>query len=340
MKEKSMTGGTPLHTQLNLKRRMKNQMKTRMKRWMTGLLKQEQGSVLVLFAVFLMAAFGFSALVIDLGALRLEKSRLVNAVDAAALAGARELPQTTVAEAIAKSYAAYNDVEASAVTVTFGEQSRQITVTATRDRSFVFGPVIGVSSGTVTASATAQYGAVSGGRGIVPFGIPEQELTYNTLYTLKAGSKDDYGPGNYGALALGLPGAASYENNIKYGYNGIIRVGDEIPTEPGNMSGPTTTGVNYRINQCQHSPACTHENYKPNCSRVMIVPIYDPQTLQGRTTVIVVGFAAFFAQEVEGSGNKNNVKGYFLERVPPEGMEYETDLNQDYYGLAAARLIQ
>ena len=302
-------------------------------------LSDESGSVLVMFSVFLVVMLGFSALVIDIGALRLEKSRLVNAVDAAALAGARELPDEAVAEEIAVSYVEYNSVEPSEVSVTFDSVNRSITVSATRHRDFVFGPVIGIPSGQVHASATAQFGAVTGARGIVPFGIPEQELTYNQLYTLKAGSKDDYGPGNYGALALELPGAKAYTENIKHGYNGVIKVGDEIPTEPGNMSGPTTDGVEYRINQCQHSPGCTYDKYQPNCSRIMIVPIYDPKDLSGKSTVTIVGFAAFFVEGVEGSGNKNNVTGYFLERIPPEGMEYDNDPDQAYYGLAVARLI-
>jgi hypothetical protein len=225
-----------------------------------------------MFSVFLVVMLGFSALVIDIGALRLEKSRLVNAVDAAALAGARELPDETVAEEIAVSYVEYNSVEPSEVIVTFDGANQSITVSATRERDFVFGPFIGVENGRVHASATAQFGAVTGARGIVPFGIPEQELTYSQLYTLKAGSKDDYGPGNYGALALDLPGAKAYKENIKHGFDGVIKVGDEIQTETGNMSGPTTEGVEFRIGQCLHVPACTYDNYKSNCSRIMIVP--------------------------------------------------------------------
>ena len=302
--------------------------------------QREDGNVLVIFAAFLMVMIGFSALVVDFGGLKLEQSRLVNVVDAAALAGARELPDKNLAEQVAEEYARFNGASDHEITVSFPNGISEIKVESQRETEFFFGQALGIATGTARANATASYGSVSAMSGIVPFSIPDQTLNYGVEYELKAGSHDDYGPGNYGALALGLKGASSYRNNIRYGYDGIVRVGEWIETEPGNMSGPTEDGVEYRINQCQHTPACTFDNHHPDCSKIMIVPIYDPQSIAGRDEVYIVGFGAFFLKEVRGQGNDSSVVGYFIELVPPEGLYVETDPNQDYYGVAKARLIE
>lgn len=302
--------------------------------------KEEQGAVLVIVAVALMAMLGMTALVVDVGALTLEKNRLSNATDAAALAAARELPSPTAAEQIALEYVTYNNVLPEETKVTFNNDNTKITVEATRTVNYTFARVLGINSGTVNARSAAAFGAISSATGVVPFGIPDQTLVFGQKYQLKAASHKDYGPGNYGALALDIPGAKSYENNIKHGYNGWISVGDWIDTEPGNMSGPTKNGINYRLNQCNHNPKCTIASYHPNCPRVMIVPIYEPTSIQGRDEVLIVGFGVFLLDGVGGSGNQSNVSGYFLELVPPEGLRYKIDPNQKNYGLHATRLVE
>lgn len=303
-------------------------------------LKNDQsGAVLVITAAALVVMVGMMAMVIDIGALTLEKSRLQNACDAAALAAAWELPDTFSARQKAQDYLNMNGVDMTETTISFNTENTKITVEAVRSVNFKFAPVLGKNDGLARARATAAYGSISGMTGVVPFGIPDQEMTFGVEYQLKAGSKDDYGPGNYGPLALELRGAQSYLNNLKHGYSGTISVGDWIDTEPGNMSGPTYDGVTYRINSCTHSPKCSIDSYHTDCPMVMIVPIYDPTLLVGRSQVKVVGFGAFLLKGVDGSGNNSRVSGYFLEMVPPDGLEFTINPNQEDYGLRTARLI-
>jgi len=54
----------------------------------------------------------------------------------------------------------------------------------------------------------------------------------------------------------------------------MLRVGDRVLVEEGNMSGPTTEGVQYRIDQCKEG--CTFEDFDKDCPRVMIVPVVKP----------------------------------------------------------------
>jgi len=299
----------------------------------------ESGTVLVLTAAALVAVLGAMAMTADIGALALERNRLQNACDSAALAAAWELPDVNSTRETARDYLIMNNVDPNDATITLNADKTKVTVEARHTVEFKFAPVLGINSGTAAGRAVACYGSVSGATGVVPFGIPDQVLAFGQEYQLKAGSHDDYGPGNYGALALDLRGAQSYLNNLKYGYQGTLKVGDWVETEPGNMSGPTYDGVTYRINRCQHTPRCSIDKYNINCPIVMIVPIYDPLSMIGRSHVKIVGFGAFLLKGVTGTGNNSRVTGYFLETVPPDGIEYFIDPHQNNYGLRAAKLI-
>jgi Flp pilus assembly protein TadG len=68
----------------------------------------EQGAVLVFTVLLLVVMLGMSALVVDLGYARSQRRQVQTASDAAALAGAQMLPNTTTAESEAKDYALDN----------------------------------------------------------------------------------------------------------------------------------------------------------------------------------------------------------------------------------------
>lgn len=66
--------------------------------------QQERGQVIVLVVVMLIVMLGFAALVIDVGYAYYAHRQLQASADAAALAGAQELPNQVNAEAMAKTY--------------------------------------------------------------------------------------------------------------------------------------------------------------------------------------------------------------------------------------------
>jgi len=283
-------------------------------------LSNEKGSVIVFVALAMVVLLGIAAIVVDVGLLYFNRIALSNAADAAALAGAQELPDNPgQAEAEAVSYAVKNGAEETRVVTTFPD-SHSIKVTVSRTVPLGFAKVFGIASSDVSASATATVGSLSAVWGAAPFVVPDQEFVYGQPYTLKyGGGAGDHG--NFGGLALGGRGASNYEDNIKYGYQGWLRM-DEcrevwLETEPGNMSGPTVRGVTYRISQCHHSPPCTFDHCAKDCPRVVVVPVADfnPEELHGRSQVRLVGFAAFFLEGVSGPGNKCEVTGRFIRWV-------------------------
>lgn len=309
-------------------------------RLLRKLLKEEHGVVVVLVSLSMVVLLGSVALVTDFGLLLLNKQRLSNACDAAALAGAQELPNQINAANIAGVYLQKNGVSSEDAEISFPRvnDTTTIQVSAISSVDYIFAKILGHISGTVNASSQSALGGVTSAKGIVPFSIPDQTLQFGVEYTLKEGGGSG-SQGNYGALALGGRGASNYRYNIKNGYTEHISVGDWVDTETGNMSGPTSDGINYRMNQCTYN--CTSDNFQLDCPRVVTVPIYDPNTLgNGRTQIKIVGFALFLLNGVDGHGNKSVVHGYFLNSVPPSSSNASTEPGQRDYGLHITRLIK
>ncbi|TEB10943.1 TadE/TadG family type IV pilus assembly protein [Pelotomaculum propionicicum] len=305
----------------------------------------QRGSSMVIVAISLVSLIGFAALVIDIGMLTLDKWRLTNAIDAAALAGVQELPTSpTRAREVASTYALSNGCDNAVSTIQSdnGHANCKIVVTASRPVNFFFARILGFGSSTVSARAVAKVAGLTSFVGAAPLAVPNQTFNFNTLYVLKQGSNSPnpppLGSGNYGALSLGGTGARNYEDNLKYGYDGLLAVGNEVDTETGNMSNPTLRAIEYRMSQCTHSPPCTPSSFDPGCKRILIVPVYDPVVIdQGQVKRIrVVGFAAFLVVSVSGQGNENYIDGYFIRMVANGGTSnYQTD-----YGLNGASLIE
>ena len=306
----------------------------------------DTGAALVLTALFLVVLLGFSALVIDIGLLYINRLALVNAVDAAALAGVQDLPYSpTMAMEKAKEYAAANGANGDEVKVAVRNGDHEVQVTASRDVKLYLARIFGITEQRLTASATAQVGSISGCFGAAPFGVVEQDFILGEQYTLKCGPHrlPGYLRGNFGALALGDKGASKYEDNIKYGYDGKLEVGDWVDTEPGNMSGPTVEGVKYRIEQCQHEPKCTYDSVKKDCNRVIIVPVIrNLDKAHGRDSVEIVAFAAFFLEGTlrEGDGGDDedsgsSVVGRFIRMVLPGEVD-----NVPNFGLRGYKLTE
>ena len=80
--------------------------------------RRERGQILPIVALALVVMLGISAFAIDVGYAYYAKRQLQSATDAAALAGAQDLPSISTAKATAATYASAN-VPANLATATF-----------------------------------------------------------------------------------------------------------------------------------------------------------------------------------------------------------------------------
>lgn len=298
-----------------------------------ALIKRERGSVAVLAAIAMTALLSITALVTDVGLLYLNRTQLTSVADAAALAGALNLPgDTDAARASALQFAAANGKNGDNVTVGFADGNRTITVQAVRSVDMVFAKIFGLTNANVTAAAAAAVQPISTVNKVVPFGIVWNDFVYGQSYNLKEGAGSGYS-GNYGALALGGSGASTYRNNIINSYNGRLKIGQHVPTETGNMSGPTANGVRERIRNHENE---TYDTADKDSSRLVVVPVIDSLAVNGSGEVTIVGFAMFFLEGVGGNGTDSYVTGTFIHMYIPG--ESSSDANN--YGLVSSALVK
>lgn len=281
----------------------------------------EKGSVSTLVAMLMLVLVGSLALVTDAGVLYINKGKMVNALDSAVLAGVRELPANPgEALLVANNYGNINGLTTEETSFQVDSDQHSISGYANREVELCFARALGINRKNVEVRSKARIAPISSTGGVVPFGVIEDGFTFGEVITLKEGAGGPDHKGWFGALSLGGTGAHIYRDNIKYGYPEEISIGDIISIETGDMSGPTKVGVEYRIDQCPHTPRCSISSFVEGCPRILIVPIINIETFNESGhpfTVKVKGFGAFLAEEYTGNGNENLVRGAFIQYVIP-----------------------
>ena len=314
--------------------------------------QQEFGQGLVLGALAMVVILGFTAMAIDVGIFLHERRDLQNAADAAALAGVAELPGSPAeAEAKVHEWADKNgidiaggELEPVAITTTYVTNDT-VRVQVTRETPFVFGRVLGLTSGTMQADATARVGSPSWGSNVMPWALrksAQEGVTYDTEVTLKYSAQDS-SSGDYGSLALGgLTGAATYYDNILNGAETCIGCVEQ--TEPGNIVGKTEVGLQDRLES--NNPLCENfgdvfavvgdgwrfandvcnpwEEEGADSKRVVLIPVIDDPD-GGRDEVTIIRFALVFltnefSDDICPTGLECDVKAIFVKVYDDIGM--------------------
>jgi hypothetical protein len=150
--------------------------------------------------------------------------------------------------------------------------------------------------------------------------------------TLKIGSSEDrISSGWFQPLALpNADGSASsggndYRNNIATCNPNVFPIGSVVPTEQGNMVGPTAQGVgdlvakdpgaswNLSTNTIQGSCApgiCPDGQYHARSPRIVPLVLFDVDTFfqgspNGKASVTISNIMGFFVEGMGGAGNKD-----------------------------------
>jgi len=190
--------------------------------------RNENGQAAVLAAFMIVVLMGFAALSIDLGRAYLTKSNLQKAADAAALAGAKDLPVKTTAESMAVAYAGNNGVQTTEVAVTtpYNGDKTKIAVVCTRNIEYTFAKVLGITNVDISSLAVAQVtNAIGQASGYTVFS--EDELKWNGGNHVITGG-DVYGGGGIKFNGNGnqITGVFNYATGI-VDFRGSIDGGSE-----------------------------------------------------------------------------------------------------------------
>lgn len=262
---------------------------------------RQRGVVLILVTVGMLAIIVMGGLALDVSHALLNKSRLQNTVDAAALTAAKTLDQTAdTAQARAAAIALFTnnagtagngemgaDIDASEVVVEFSATLEPFNVGSNpaeyvrvRVENFTLGSwliqLMGIDEKIVRASAVSGPSPTIGQAcDIVPLivcgdpdaGGPLWGYEPDDISVLKGSSRSGsqagpIGPGNFQLARLGGSGANIVRENLAGGYEGCASVGDTIPTQPGNAVGPVAQGLNTRFNN--YSGPVSRTTYPPD----------------------------------------------------------------------------
>lgn len=257
--------------------------------------------MLVILTILIPVMLGVVAMAVDISTFDWTWSRMQSAADAAALAGASNLPTSpSRAIATATSYALTNGmVSAEVSTPVVAADNLSISITLSRSVPYYFGRVLGLTASPVVVTATAGLLTTGSVTGAMPIGLSFQTTyAYGQAITLQPGG----GTANsWGAIALGCTGASCYSNNLANGYSGTVNVGDTVLNDPGNKTGPTSTGIATRVSAGQSvDPGGTWSDHTVTDPRAVIVPVVDWTGCSGSCSGPVMGFSAIWITGASG----------------------------------------
>ena len=322
----------------------------------------ERGQTLPLMVLFVTSLIGMSGLVIDVGSWYLSKQHLQAAVDAAALAGASQLPSGwAAASSTAGGEFAKNDEPGDSATyanTTDLSAGDSVTVTATRTAPTYFSKIFGFSGVTITAAAQAtveSFQTVASNQDIMPWGVMKDTYVPGQPYSIYT----DNSSSNNGALSLPYTnnancpvpnGANPYRDEIDGTLNACpVSVGEQLDVKPGQNSGPTRQGIDTRITTWKPLDQIVQFGgsgqaatlLDPSSKQLVLIPIVeDPNGatnwLNGSGWVRVVGFAWFVITPPPGyTNNGKTVTGVFVGLQDSVGSgdttgAYDPNHNTDY----------
>jgi hypothetical protein len=279
------------------------------------ILKDENGSSMMIFAFMFVVIIGMAGLVVDVGILYETKSSLKKTANAAALSGAQELinGDEAVYEVVMNILEANHEKESlkGINTGTHGKYS--LNVVLEKDVPLYFLRLFKMNSMKISESSTAVLVSMTRAVGAVPLGIDESiPLEYMKEYSLKVDSGDSQ-YGNFGVLALSGTGAKLYEQDLRSGYNQELKVGDIISTQTGNIEGKTRDAISYRITS---SPYIEGDISHRDDPRIILILVYKPYKVDTNQIkeVEITGFAYFYIKSPMDL-HDSSIKGYFIKRA-------------------------
>jgi Putative Flp pilus-assembly TadE/G-like len=283
---------------------------------MSFLRKNERGQVVVLMVVSIVVLLGMAALVVDVGGWWRDKRRLQGTADAAALAGAQELPDdVSTAKTLAQNYATQNggDVAGSDITVTSGPNANDtIAVTARRTDPGFFSNVLGIGSANISATAKARVGPPAAARYVAPMVVScDHPLIKNCAgdHTPTFGVVDQLdfdkmgAPGAFGMLNLdggsGAVGASEEADWILKGFDKYLPLG-KYRSDPG----------------AKFESSNVQDALTARIGSVLLFPVFKTLTGTGQNAEYdIIGWIGFHLTSFDVHGHTATLHGYFTEYI-------------------------
>jgi Flp pilus assembly protein TadG len=302
--------------------------------------RSESGQAVVLSVVWMVVLLGMAGLVIDVGSWYRSQRDLQADADAAALAGAQELPNdTSTAGGLAKTYASKNGfvLPTSGITISGTVvPDDSITVKVDKNAPTFFSKVFGVATVPVRAEAMAKSSLMGSAKYVAPIAVNIQHPMlsgvnagvncpcFDVPTTLPLGKTG--APGAFALIDLdgnkGGTGASDLGAWIQNGYDQYLDLGDYF----------SNTGAKF------DSTAIT-DSLGARIGTVLMFPVYDTLTGTGVTALYhVVAWVGFRVDSFTASGNDGTLTGVFTS-ITWEGLPATQPNSQPNLGARVVELI-
>jgi Flp pilus assembly protein TadG len=297
--------------------------------------REETGQTVVTLVLFLFVMVALVGAVLDVGAWFREDRQLQSVADAAALAGAQELPlSTATATSKAIEYSTKNGSTLSAGNVKYSNNpatNDTIEVSVSDEAPTVFTKLLGINSVTIGANAKARASAMGQAKYVAPIAVdikhPLLQCSptpcFNQATTLDL---QKVGPGAFRLLNLddthGGTGPSTLADWILNGYNDYLPL-DWYFSDPGAKfnSSQVKSAMNARLGS------------------ELLFPIYD-DTIGGGANFEyhVIGWVGFVVTSFSAHGSTGEIEGHFT-AVTWDGLASD-DPSQPSFGARTISLIE
>jgi len=270
----------------------------------------------MLVALGLVSILGFAALATDYGLMVAKRNHLQRTCDAAALAGAADLPNIANAQYQAQMAARANGVYAT--TITYPNGVRQISVAASQRLNFFFGPFIGVPNGLVSARATADRVPLKGIPNVVPLAITEDDYNANKdsggfWEVLIDNNRQDFRNGTVAALDLRNDNSAKspsdFKDDLTNGTPNTVLIGQQtnnaLNASLTSQGAALKDAMEARINKAKLAPwhdtgsNYTFPNYPLGDPRIITIIVADPNLVDNNNPLLRAKyFAPVYVEQV------------------------------------------
>jgi Flp pilus assembly protein TadG len=308
-------------------------------------LKEERGQAFVLTALGMVMMCAMAALVLDVGHWFRDKRRLQGTADAAALAGAQQLPGAPgPAKTMARDYANKNggDVSASDIVVSSTYNANDtIAVRAQRNDPGIFSRVIGVGNTDISAHAKARvdvpYSALHVAPMVVRCNHPLIQNCNNNGHMPEFNVRTtlDYdpmgAPGAFGMLNLskggGTPGSSEEADWILHGYGSYLDVNKNYRSDPG---------AKFSSNEVQSALEARRTG-----DPVLLFPVFERLTGTGQNAeYYIIGWIGFHIESYVMHGNNATLTGYFTTYIAQGILTSGGPTNSPNLGVKTIQLIE
>jgi Flp pilus assembly protein TadG len=307
-----------------------------------------RGQIAVLYAAVAIVLVGAIALGTDVALMYANWQHMQKVADASALAGANYQAgyaftgtpaagcdgEPDAAQKAACTYAVNNGLASSGVTITEPTTTTVSVVAQQGGLPYYFGKLVGLTTYSVQASATAEAGGPIGTvtEGMFPVGL--QCNSPCNLSNLDPGQSVSFGSKFVGGLAPGNwqwlnptggsgGGDSMLAAAIQNGASTSFSIGDALQSEPGNKgnSGPVRSALSRRLATCPSiADPCTAAggnptDIPPNDPCLVVVPAVNFGGCGGSCNLTIEGFALVYIEP--NTTTSTNINGCFVSAMVP-----------------------